>query len=324
MFVKNKPKISVIIPVYNVKEYIKECVDSVIAQTYSNLEIILIDDGSTDGSDQICDNYLKIDKRVKVYHKVNGGLSDARNCGIRHSTGDYLTFVDSDDIVSQELVSHLYTLLNEYDAQLSICDPIHYFENGSLIFQNTKKIKNFNSDEALNEMFYQRSFLVSVWGKLYERSLFDKIRFPKGMLFEDIAIQYKVFGKCENIVYSDAKLYGYRHREKSITTKKFDKHDCDILIICDDILEYANTIRPKIKSSATVYQTNAYLRVWSNAPKTENFAEIIKKSEKNIKRNAFKIIWDSRTRAKLKLALILFTCNKSLYQRIYPKINRWR
>lgn len=317
--------ISVIVPVYNVESYLERCVDSIIDQTYKNLEILLIDDGSTDKSGKICDRIAKKDERITVYHKLNGGLSDARNYGIDHAHGKFITFVDSDDIISIKMIEELFRLIKVYNSDISICDPIHIFEKKleRNKFEDATDVKCLSSKNALNMMFYQKDFLVSAWGKLYKRDLFRTIRFPIGMLFEDIAIMYELFSICQNIVYSNAKYYGYIHRENSITTKQFSHKDLDILKICDSLEDFSKS-HPYCEKSIRSYIVGANFRIYLNAPRTAEYSSVIIKNKKTISKNAFAVLQDSNVRRKLKIALILFLVNKNLLKKIYPKINRWK
>ncbi|HEV1835941.1 TPA: glycosyltransferase family 2 protein, partial [Streptococcus pneumoniae] len=253
-------KVSIILPVYNVEQYIKKCLESIQQQTYPNLEVIIVNDGATDKSVEYCEQICKIDSRFSVTHKENGGLSDARNVGIDKAKGDYLIFVDSDDFVSQDMVSYLVSSMENNEADIAICDPAHYYsdrQNNDLnIFYPASSVKVYEKTEALCEMFYQKSFLVSAWAKIYKKELFDDIRFPVGKLFEDSAVMYLLFEKCEKIVYSNAKLYAYVHRDNSITTKKFSDKDLDILDISNTILDhYSGNFR--VYKAAVSYKVSA-------------------------------------------------------------------
>lgn len=159
----NNPLITVIIPCYKVEQYLPKCINSVLTQTYTNLEIILVDDGSPDNCGNICDNYAQKDSRIKVIHKTNGGLSDARNKGIDIAHGEYITFIDSDDYVSNDYIEVLYNLLKENNAQMSICLPYCISEMNETIIRINNKNKKiiFNSEEALISMFYQKDFDTS-------------------------------------------------------------------------------------------------------------------------------------------------------------------
>lgn len=320
-----KDLVSIIIPVYNVEKYLKKCVNSVVKQTYDKLEIILVDDGSADNSGNMCDKLALKDSRIRVFHKTNGGLSDARNFGIKRANGNFITFIDSDDIVAVNLIAHLMKLIKEYDADISICDPVHIFSKikEEYEFKDPSKIVSLTHTQALNLMFYQKDFLVSAWGKLYKKSFFDKVEFPVGMLFEDIAIMYKLFSKAKRIVYSDAQYYGYYHRENSITTNAFSKKDLDILKICDSLQIFAKE-HPELKKSIRCYVINANFRIYLNAPRIQKYENIILKCKNYISDNAYSVIKDRNVRSKLRFAIALFLINKNLLMKIYPKINRWK
>ena len=192
--------ISIVVPVYNVEKYLGTCVESILKQTYSNIEVILVDDGSTDCSGKMCDHYMGQDERIKVIHKKNGGLSDARNKGIIQAEGEYITFIDSDDVVSSDYVEYLYNILEENDGDIAICNPVHCYPNEKIVFEQETFKRVYKAEDAIVEMLYQKSFLVAAWGKLYKKDYFEEIEFPKGMLFEDSAVMYKMMNLSLNSV----------------------------------------------------------------------------------------------------------------------------
>lgn len=316
--------ISIIVPVYNVEQYLDACLMSILKQTYNNIEIILVDDGSTDRSGKKCDEYAEKDSRIKVIHKENGGLSDARNKGISVSNGSYIMFLDSDDIVSSNIVDYLYRVHEETLADIVICDSVHCYPDKKIIFEEENQRTIFKPEEAIAEMLYQRSFLVSAWGKLFRRDVFDDILFPYGMLFEDSAVMYKIFDHANKIAYGNARLYGYMHREGSITTKKFSKKDCDILVICQQITEYMSNRNVKLQAAARSYYTAAAFRVYLNAPRNGEFEKEIKESEKILNENSWLVMKDSFVRRKIKAALIIYTFCKPIMPFIYKRIDRWK
>ncbi|HSI68468.1 MAG TPA: glycosyltransferase [Planococcus sp. (in: firmicutes)] len=212
-------KISVIIPVYNVEDYLVKCVDSVIHQTHKNLEILLVNDGSTDGSGAICDSLEQTDSRVKVIHKENGGLSDARNAGMDAATGDFFAFLDSDDWVDRDMYEVLYKLMVEHDADLTICRfkniYNHMVEDGS-----TGKVAVYDNIGALKAIaIIENNFFPThnVWNKLYRRELVENFRFIKGKLVEDLYFTPQVVYASKRCVYIDKAMYNYlRERPTSI------------------------------------------------------------------------------------------------------------
>lgn len=216
------PLISIIVPVYNVKDYVEKCLDSICGQTYKNLEIVVVDDGSTDGSGEICDTYASKDRRIRVIHRKNGGLSAARNEGLDAATGEFLGFVDSDDWIDLDMFKFLYELLETEEADISICS--HYIERSG-----RTKIK-YSSDEVLNlvprdamRLLVEDDIIRNfAWDKLYRRTLFRELRFPQGRYFEDIAVMYKVFYQARKIVMKGHPKYHYMVRTNSITGSKYN------------------------------------------------------------------------------------------------------
>ena len=192
-----KDKISVVVPIYNVEKYLEKCIKSILNQTYNNLEIILVNDGSTDNCLNICKKFEKIDKRIFVINKENGGLSEARNYGIDKATGKYITFVDSDDYIDEDYLEFLYKNLIINNCDISICNPRIVYEDGGKSRTLYKYCFPQNivleGEKALEMMLYQKKFDNSAWGKLYKINLFDEIRYPVGKLYEDIATTYKTF-----------------------------------------------------------------------------------------------------------------------------------
>lgn len=213
--------VSVIVPIYGVEEYLDKCINSIINQTYTNLEIILVDDGSEDACPQICDNFAQKDTRVKVIHKKNGGLSDARNTGIDNATGQYFIFVDSDDWVESTMVEHLLSACKKYDVKLASC--ARYITDGqsiSAIAFNSKE-RVYTAEEALNEILSGKAMDVAAWDKIYARELFEQIRYPVGENNEDIAIFYKIVHLARCIAHTGTSEYYYRNRPGSITKLKY-------------------------------------------------------------------------------------------------------
>ena len=210
--------ISVIISVYNSENFIEQCVRSVMKQTYKDLEIIAVDDGSPDSSGIICDKLAKEDNRIVVIHQPNGGASAAQNAGIERAKGDYLVFLDGDDYISPLLIERLYVTLQENNADMVICDQI-LFEGD---FVNEEKpqvgarITRYNIKEAIIELIKDETIHNYAFGRLFKHKLFDDIRFPIGIKYDDVYIMHRVFAKCSSIIYLPETLYFYRQHEGSI------------------------------------------------------------------------------------------------------------
>ena len=254
--------ISVVVPVYNVEQFLPRCVDSILAQTYQNLEIILVDDGSPDGCGDICDAYAAKDDRVKVIHKTNGGLSSARNAGIEAATGEYLAFVDSDDWIEPEMYGHMLGLMTKYDAKL-VCAG-RYDVSGKTgeraVGLCPKKEECISAEEMVGRIFLWDGCDSSACDKLYHRSLLETFRYPEGKVCEDVPVTYKIVLQAGNAVLCDRPFYNYYHRPGSISTEKaitektfhFSRHTAEIY-------PYIRENHPSIEPQA------AYLRVRSLA-----------------------------------------------------------
>lgn len=223
---KEEKKISIIIPIYNVEKYLPACVESILQQTYKNLEAILVDDGSPDRCPVICDELAQKDDRIRVIHQKNKGLSGARNTGIDNAQGDYLIFVDSDDTVEQTLVEELYTYAEKWNCAIVACGRNYIFEDGQIVCKIAHdESKVYGFEEAMQEMNSFRLFDMSAWAKIYRKELFEDIRFPEGKLSEDYYIMYKLFDKAKTIGYVAKPLYNYLQRQSSISRNKKINHD---------------------------------------------------------------------------------------------------
>lgn len=224
-----EPKISVIIPVYNVEKYLEKCINSVIEQTYTNLEIILVNDGSTDSSGEICDKYKQLDNRIVVFHKENGGLSDARNYGIERANGEYIAFLDSDDWVDFKYIEILYENLRNYNADISICNFRRVHDENELL-NNNNNIILYNNIEALQQIYTNKSVQTIVaWNKLYKSNILKKNRFPKGKIHEDEYLIPILLYSAKIVVYTDKELVYYRQTPNSIMNSKFRLENLDYL-----------------------------------------------------------------------------------------------
>lgn len=215
-----KDKISVIIPVYNVSDYLERCLNSVINQTYNNLEIILVNDGSTDNSGAICDEFANKYNIIKVIHKKNGGLSDARNVGLKIATGKYIAFLDSDDWIDLDYYEKLYSKMIEYDSDISIIGFFWAQDNNFNKSPFYLEDKIFTSDEAINELVKDELLTSHVWNKLFKRELWNDIEFPYRKSYEDVFVMHKVFAKANKIaIISDFKHYYFMRNDSIIHTQ---------------------------------------------------------------------------------------------------------
>lgn len=218
--------ISVIVPVYKVEKYLDQCIKSIVSQIYNNLEIILVDDGSPDNCPGICDQWAEKDDRIRVIHKNNGGLSDARNAGLEVATGDYIAFVDSDDWINEHYIEYLYEAIRQTDADLAACD-ISIVPDGEEVQIISKKmpVPVINTpEEALSTLLIGQGYRAVAWNKLYKRKLLCGETFEVGKLHEDEFFSYRIYDKCAKLTYVELSLYNYRQREGSIMTTYSVRH----------------------------------------------------------------------------------------------------
>lgn len=215
--------ICVIVPVYQVEQYLAKCIESILLQTYSNFELILVDDGSMDASGKICDAYATQDTRIQVIHQNNGGLSAARNSGLRQAHGDYIVFVDSDDYIRETMLEHLYQGLTQSHADIAICGIQMVDELGIPINkEETLSRKMIWNESSFWNFYYMDNHWMSVsWNKLYKKNLFDSIRFPEGKIYEDDFILHEIIARCKVICGIPSVEYFYVHRRGSIMHSSF-------------------------------------------------------------------------------------------------------
>ena len=245
--------ISVIIPVYNVEKYLEECLNSLVAQTYPFLEIILVNDGSNDACPEICEAYAQKDSRIKVVHKVNGGLSDARNFGLRRAGGDFIAFVDSDDQLSSHFCEKLLSTLLEHEADIAECNFIKFAKSEEIasdIKGGNDNIEIFNTEKALEELIKERQFKQVVWNKMYRKEVIGNFEFPVGKLNEDEFWTYKVFGNAKRIAKIYDSLYFYRQQSNSIMGMGYNVRRLDGLNALEERIYYMEKYFPSLVPAA--------------------------------------------------------------------------
>lgn len=260
--------ISIVVPIYNVEAYLEKCILSIISQTYKKIEIILVNDGSTDKSPEICDYLKTMDNRIVVIHKRNGGLSDARNVGIKKSTGKYIALIDSDDFIHETFIEKLYNVAYMHNADIVQCD-FQKFTNINEIqnIEHNENIQLFNNIDALLELYkHKKNINVVAWNKLYKRELFDEILYPFAKIHEDEFTTYKLLYNSKIIAKINLPLYFYRVRTNSITSC-FNEKRLDILQAFSEVDNfYTNNklIHLKIKNLEVAMNTAAEFSILSN------------------------------------------------------------
>lgn len=236
-------------PVYNVEKYIRKCLDSLMCQTYKNFEVIVVDDGSSDGSPEICDEYDQKYNFVAVYHKLNGGVSSARNYGVRYATSEWIAFVDSDDFVEPTYLENLWKLQQLYQADMAVSPAVvREYEDGSGRPAPLAKFEPYCVDckTALFEIYTSEVIGWAVYGKLMKRDTLLKFPFPAGY-YEDCACMYKFISVCEKIAIGNFEIdYHYVNRNGSILKNKLKREHFRIFEVCDEFQKYVNQYYPDL------------------------------------------------------------------------------
>ena len=308
--------VSVIIPIYNVEKYLDRCVQSVVKQTYKNLEIILVDDGSPDNCPELCDEWKKADSRIKVIHKKNGGLSDARNAGRDIATGEYIAFVDSDDYVHPQYIEILYCLAIREDADVVACG----FETFTDNYKTEQNIYHHLTDVEVKVSAKDEMDLIGIvaWNKLYRRNLFDFIRFPKGRINEDMGIFWKIIYYAKKMIATVEPLYFYYiANANSIMSQPYSIKRFDIVevqfeqyIFFKDkkIHDYANSI---LKACLDTYPRE-YVKLEKNHKPT-------REEKRKIKKSYFRSLKEAIFRKKINVSFKIKHC---LYFGCFPLMSK--
>lgn len=297
-----KDLISLIIPVYNVEKYLSKCLDSVVNQTYKNIEIIIINDGSTDSSLQICQEYKKKYSTIRLINQENNGIAAVRNIGLKEASGKYITFIDSDDYIDLDMIEKLYYFCKEKNADLVCCGTYYENENGKYYLKNCLSgEKEYDNYEALEAMLLSKGIDSSVWNKLYLKTLWDNISFPVGDIYEDLAVLYKLLYKSKKIVHIGMPKYHYIIRSGSITHRKFELRHLNVLNVWNNICEFCR------KKSSSLYEmalSRYYLSLVNIDMQMKNGKEykIYNKEYKEIKGKINKNIKNIRTNKYISLS----------------------
>lgn len=321
-----KDLISIIIPVYNVEKYLRNCLDSVLAQTYKNIEIILVDDGSTDGCPEICDEYAKKDSRIKVIHKEYEGVSEARNVGLGQVNGKYIAFVDSDDSVSTDYIEYMYRLLVENNTKLVIAAHTVVSNGKTINFGDGYTEKVLTTEEALDRMLCEKGFYIAVWAKLCDKELFNNIKFPKGKINEDNLVTPKLILQCEKIAYGNKSIYNYNKRKNSITMSKFNLSKMDLIELTDQMCDEIEAQYPNLKDSINkkrVTSRFSVLRQMAVVKLNEQEKILEKEIVKYIKQRKNEILKNDKTSKRDKIALMALMLGKRFFAfswKVYCKI----
>lgn len=315
-------KVSVIVPIYNVEQYLAKCIDSLLNQTLEDIEIILVDDGATDSSPKICDTYALKDNRIKVIHKSNGGLSDARNVGLEVTKGEYIAFLDSDDWVEPNFYEYLYKLIKREQADIAQCDYIEAYSHDAKIDFNEIIKENVHTGIEALYLLHGEEYVktVVVWNKIYKRKLFKSIRFPKGKIHEDEATTYKVLHQASKVVNSNLPMVYYRQREGSIMAEGFNDKRLYVLEAWREKRDYFEQHNLKELAQHTEYNLCSTLKgfyVQAQQSELANKKEILKQLKKDMKQNYIRCIQNPLITNRGKMTLSLCLLNGQVFCKMY-------
>lgn len=325
-------KISIIVPVYNVEKYLARCIESLLKQTYVNVEIILVDDGSTDSSGEICDRFAQIDKRIIPIHVQNNGLGSARNIGMNAATGDYITFVDSDDCIHFKMIDYLRQLIDQYNADIAIAD-YSKFENDYPLYDSQQKeqIELLGMDELLQKFFRVKEdkLIFSAWGKLFKNDLLSNIYFLEHIINEDVEFSYRVFSKTDRAVISNLTMYYWYNGNTSITRNLLKKRDFDLLKMWDLVLENTKLNNPKYTKYANINRLRAEFTLLCKGAlygidKSVEDTDIINDMLMNIRKNIFSFLKYKGMSLNRKIILVIMYIDYRLLRFILDKYRMWK
>ena len=285
-----KDLISVIVPVYKVEKYLEKCIESIIKQTYTNLQIILVDDGSPDNCGKICDEYAKKDSRIEVIHKINGGLSDARNVGINRANGRYIGFVDSDDYIKEDMYEKLINLIKEYDADISICNLYDVIDGKEYVRNKDNGIHEYSRIDILKEILLDKNIQSYAWNKLYKKELFDEIKYPIGKKYEDIGTTFYLFEKCNKIVVTSEPEYYYLKRADSLVNNVTESTILDYTEIIIQRYLYIKQNIKELRKYNNYYLAKTLITAHNDIENLENISEEMQQRYKKLYELVLEII----------------------------------
>ena len=315
--------ISVIVPVYNVEKYLRNCLDTIINQTYKDLEIILVDDGSKDSSGLICDEYAKRDSRIKVIHKENGGLSSARNTGLEIAKGDYIAFIDSDDVIEIDMYEKLLNSLETFNSDVSMCGCKIVDENNNILYQDVLENDIYDINDILENIVL--TLKTSAWNKLFKKEIINGIRFPDGRVHgEDLIFILKILNKNIKFSLIEDTCYHYIKHTNSITTGKFSKRSFDEVYCKDEAYHLISDKFPSHKEKCFVWCFRARMNIIRKLfifKQVKDYKETYNEYKMWIHKN-YRYV-SKLLKRKEKVEFLLFKLNRFLYQiilkRRFPK-----
>lgn len=313
--------VTVIVPVYNVKEYLCRCVDSIIKQTYKDIDVVLVDDGSTDGSGQICDELSIEDTRVRVIHKPNGGLSSARNAGIEAAHGEYIMFVDSDDWLHPRMVELLYDDINEHHVNLAMCEMVRTSNEHNEDIEDVGSI-GMDGKDVLRQ--FLRGRWITACAKLYRRHVWNEVRFPVGLNNEDYATLPHIFDRCESIAYRQSKLYHYYIHEGSICRSGLTEHSFDEFQTGQLVLAYCQVHHPQWEHLALFNLTASIIKLTGECITSGKYLDRYEQMREYYLAHKSAILKNPALGVQYKPFLWCLGCSRVIYKWFVVVYNLWK
>ena len=311
--------ISVLVPVYNVEKYLCRCLDSILAQTFTDYEILLVDDGSTDHSGGICDAYAAEHACIRVIHQKNGGVSKARNVLLSAARGEYLTFVDSDDALEPGYLETLLHDLEEIGADLAICSWSEISSDGvrtELTWDHKEKgFQVWTTEQAVKSLLYQKGIDNNTWGKLYTRGVLKDVVFPAGKTYEDLAVAYQIFLKAKRVCYRPEALYLYTTNTSGISQSAFTPRRMDLIDMADGMYSDLKNRFPDYQPAAQARLLRAYVHVYLQIPNQGECKAYKRRVYAGIRRNCYAVAGNSEAKPGTRMAAMI-AC-------IHPVLLRW-
>ncbi len=326
---KKNPLISVVVPVYNAENYLDGCIQSIMEQSYENWELLLVDDGSLDQSGVICDTWAQEDKRITVLHEKNGGAAFARNQGVKAAKGEYIAFVDSDDLMEKNYLDYLISMALQYGAQIAVCGYRKVFpENSKRDFFETKlpwKLPNFypketrkkkvrqpmeekmafSGEEAMQQLLYQNYFMSVPWGMISEKNLWREVAFPEGTKAEDMGTIYKLFSKAGKVVYGSKPLYQYFQRADNTMFSTSRERNKDYYKHSREMVSYVKKNYPQCLLAARSRHFSACFQILSETPKNKKYQGFYQKIYEDIRKMQNHVLRDKKAKIRNRGAALL-------------------
>lgn len=319
----NTPLVSVVVPVYKVEKYLDECVESILRQTYKAFELILVDDGSPDRCPQMCDAYAAKDRRVKVIHKANGGLSDARNVGSQTAQGEYITFVDSDDYVAENYLEYLVQLARTHDADISVGGRYSVTEEKQELpiatLRQPKEEVILSPKQAVEQMCYGKILGFSAWAKLYKKDIVLQNLFPKGKLFEDLDTVYKMADNANKVAIGTLKIYYCRQRLGSIRHSRISSKELYGLIAAENLIEYLRNKYPDLVEAGRYRYVKKCIEYMPVIIASDD-EEQLKSMAKNVRKYLSSVLFNVNVPWKMKAATLITAMGGKASTYIWRKV----